>query len=146
MIIIQSSIMRFTLSISLLFLMTIIHVSAQQDSTMTEEIWDKVEPVERMPSFPGGQEAMYKFIYTELRYPAEAKRLRISGSVITQFTVAADGELEDIKVVKGLGYGCDEEALRVMTVMQEKYAWNSGLHNGKPVAVKFTLPLKFALQ
>lgn len=143
MIILQNSIMRITLLISLLFLITIGPVSTQQDSTMTEEILDSVEPVERMPSFPGGQEAMYKFIYTELRYPADAKRFGISGSVITQFTVAADGEMEDIKVVKGLGYGCDEEALRVVTVMQEKYAWNSGLHNGKPVPVKFTLPLKF---
>lgn len=138
--------MRFSLLITLLFLITIGHASAQQDSTKTEEIWDPVEPVERMPSFPGGQEAMYKFIYTELRYPVEAKRLGISGSVITQFTVAADGEIEDIKVIKELGYGCDEEALRVMTVMQEKYAWNSGLHNGKPVPVKFTLPIMFVRQ
>ena len=135
--------MRITLLISILSLLTIGHVTAQQDSTMTEETWDPVEPVERMPSFPGGQEEMYKFIYAELRYPAEAKRFGISGDVITRFTVAADGELEDIKVVKGLGYGCDEEALRVMTVMQEKYAWNSGLHNGKPVPVTYTLPLKF---
>jgi len=127
----------------LLLVVAIGHVSAQQDSTMTEEIWDSVEPVERMPSFPGGPEAMYKFVYSELRYPAEAKRFSISGDVITRFTVAADGELEDIKVVKGLGYGCDEEALRVMAVMQEKYAWNSGLHNGKPVPVTYTLPLKF---
>ncbi len=138
--------MRITLFISILSLFTIGHVSAQQDSTMTEEIWDPVEPVERMPSFPGGQEAMYKFVYSEMRYPADAKRHGISGSVITQFTVAADGDMEDIKVVKGLGYGCDEEALRVMTVMQEKYAWNSGLHNGKPVPVKFTLPIMFVRQ
>ena len=143
MIIFQNSIMRFTLLIALLFLISINHVSAQVDSTKTEEILDPVEPVERMPSFPGGQEEMYKFIYSELRYPAEAKRFGISGDVITRFTVAADGELEDIKIVKGLGYGCDEEALRVMAVMQEKYAWNSGLHNGKPVPVTYTLPLKF---
>lgn len=146
MISLQNSIMRFTLLITLLFLITIGYVSAQQDSTMTEEIWDPVEPVERMPSFPGGQEAMYKFVYSEMRYPADAKRFGISGQVITQFTVAADGDMEDIKVVKGLGYGCDEEALRVMTVMQEKYAWNSGLHNGKPVPVKFTLPIMFVRQ
>ncbi len=143
MLILQNSIMRFIILISLLFLIAIGPVSAQQDSTITEETWDPVEPVERMPSFPGGQEEMYKFIYSELRYPAEAKRFGISGDVITRFTVAADGELEDIKVVKGLGYGCDEEALRVMAVMQEKYGWNSGLHNGKPVPVTYTLPLKF---
>jgi protein TonB len=138
--------MRITLFISILSLLTIGHVTAQQDSTMTEEIWDSVEPVERMPSFPGGMEEMYKFIYGEMRYPADAKRFGISGNVITQFTVAADGEIEDIKVVKGLGYGCDEEALRVVTVMQEKYAWDSGLHNGKPVPVKFTLPIMFVRQ
>lgn len=146
MLIFQNLIMRITLLITLLFLIAIGHAGAQQDSTLTEEIRDLEEPVERMPSFPGGQEEMYKFIYSELRYPAEAKRLGISGDVITRFTVAADGELEDIKVVKGLGYGCDEEALRVMAVMQEKYAWNSGLHNGKPVPVTYTLPLKFVLR
>ncbi len=146
MLIQQNRFMRFPLLITLLFLISIHHVCAQQDSTLTEEIRDLEEPVERMPSFPGGQEEMYKFIYSELRYPAEAKWFAISGDVITRFTVAADGELEDIKVVKGLGYGCDEEALRVMAVMQEKYAWNSGLHNGKPVPVKFTLPIMFVRQ
>jgi protein TonB len=135
--------MRITLFISILSLLTIGHVTAQQDSTMTEEIWDSVEPVDRAPSFPGGQEAMYKFVYSEVRYPADAKRFGISGSVITQFTVAANGDMEDLKVVKGLGYGCDEEALRVMTMMQEKYAWNSGLHKGKPVPVTFSLPIQF---
>ncbi len=138
--------MRITLLISLLYVIAIGHIRAQQDSTKTEEAWDPNMPVERMPTFPGGLEEMYKFVYTELRYPADAKRFGISGSVITQFIVAADGEMEDIKVIKGLGYGCDEEALRVVTVMQEKYAWNSGLHNGKPVPVKFTLPIKFVRQ
>ncbi len=96
-----------------------------------------------MPSFPGGIEQMYKFLYSEIRYPAEARRFNISGQVFTQFVVNGDGKIEDIKMIRGLGYGCDEEAIRVITVMQKNYTWNPGLHNGKPVPVTYTLPLKF---
>jgi periplasmic protein TonB len=137
--------MRFTLLLSLFGLLAIGQVNAQQDSTQSFEPFQPAKPVERMPSFPGGIEAMYKFVYSEMRYPAEARKFGISGQVITQFVVNADGKIGDIEVTKSLGYGCDEEAIRIITVMQKKYTWNPGLHNDKAVPVKFTLPLKFHL-
>lgn len=131
--------MRYSFLIAMLCLMCISSLEAQQDTTQGK-------PVDRMPSFPEGTAAMYQFIYSEMRYPAEAKRLKISGQVITQFWVNEKGGIEDIVVTRGLGYGLDEEAIRVIKVMQEKYTWNPGTHNGKPYPVKFTLPLKFVLQ
>lgn len=138
--------MRYTILTILLCAMGIGTVSAQQDSTQSQEIWQPANPAEQMPSFPGGDEAMYRFVYSEMRYPAEAKKFKISGQVFTRFVINAEGKMEDIKVVRGLGYGCDEEALRVMTVMQKNYTWEPGIHKGIGVPVTFTLPIKFALQ
>lgn len=138
--------MRFTFLIVLFYVIATGHVSGQQDSTISQEPWQPAQPVEKMPSFPGGTGEMYKFIYSEMRYPPEAKRLKVSGQVITEFLVNADGSIQDIVVKRGPGYGLDEEAIRVITVMQEKIKWIPGMHNGKPIAVKFTLPLKFVLQ
>ncbi|MDZ4749423.1 MAG: energy transducer TonB [Saprospiraceae bacterium] len=102
--------MKFIILIALLSIVAIGHANAQEDST-------HVKPVERLPSFPGGIEEMYKFIYSELRCPADAKRFKITDQVITQFEVNAEGHIEEIKVTSSIGYGCEEEAIRVITVM-----------------------------
>ncbi len=99
--------------------------------------------VEQMPSFPEGTEAMYKFIYDNLTYPELAKQNGISGQVILQFVIASDGTLTRAKVVRGIGGGCNEEALRVINAMPK---WNPGKHNGRAVPVTFTLPIKFVNQ
>jgi len=69
--------------------------------------------VEKMPEFPGGQSAMYQFLSNNLKYPAIAKEVGISGKVYVAFVVEKDGSLTDIKVLKGIGGGCDKEAIRV---------------------------------
>ncbi len=99
--------------------------------------------VEQMPTFPDGQEAMYKFIYDRIKYPAIARENGISGQVIVQFVVSKDGEIKNAKVVRGIGGGCNEEALRVVNDMPK---WKPGKHNGRAVPVTFTLPIKFVLQ
>ena len=99
--------------------------------------------VERMPSFPDGSEAMYKYIYDTMEYPATARESKISGQVIVQFVVSADGEIQKAKVVRGIGGGCNEEALRIVNSMPN---WNPGMHNGRSVPVTFTLPIKFVIQ
>lgn len=142
----QNSIMRYTILIIVLCAFAIGPVSAQQDSTLSQALWQPDNPVERMPSFPGGAEAMYRFIYSEMRYPAEARKSKITGQVYTRFVINAEGKMENIIVVRKLGYGCDEEALRILNVMRKNYTWDSGLHNGKAVPVTFTLPLKFSFQ
>ncbi len=98
--------------------------------------------VEQMPTFPDGQEAMYIYIYSSIEYPEKAKQNGISGHIIVQFVVSKDGSIRDAKVVRGIGGGCNEEALRVVNSMPK---WNPGMHNGRYVPVTFTLPIKFVL-
>lgn len=99
--------------------------------------------VEQMPVFPGGNEAMYKFIKDELDFPVIAKENRISGTVVVQFVVSREGEIQNARVVKEPGGGCGKEALRMVNSMPR---WKPGMHNGRAVAVTFTLPIKFVLQ
>ena len=98
--------------------------------------------VEQMPEFPGGIEAMTKFISEHLKYPSTASEMGISGKVILQFLVKKNGKITDIKVVRSIGGGCDEEAVRVVKLMPE---WIPGKQNGKPTSVYFTLPVNFSL-
>ena len=99
--------------------------------------------VEQMPVFPEGQQAMYKFISDNLQYPEIAKQNGISGQVILQFVVSSDGTIKNAKVMRGIGGGCNEEALRILNAMPK---WNPGKHNGRAVPVMFTLPIKFVIQ
>lgn len=112
------------------------------EPALSEDI-DDVKPfayVEQMPTFPGGTEMMYKYIYDKMQYPELAKENNISGQVIVQFIVSSNGAITNPKVVRGIGGGCNEEALRIVNAMPQ---WIPGKHNGKSVAVEFTLPIKF---
>ncbi|MGI9191967.1 MAG: TonB family protein [Chitinophagaceae bacterium] len=99
--------------------------------------------VEQMPEFPGGNEAMMKFLSNELRYPNEARDKNISGKVIVKFVVDKEGKIQDATIVRGIGAGCDEEALRVVRKMPR---WKPGYQNGKAVNVFFHLPVSFVLK
>ena len=101
-----------------------------------------LEPVERMPEFPGGQAEMYKYLAENLQLPDEAKEDNIGDKVVIQFVVTKEGTITHARVVKRLGYGCDEEALRVVNAMPK---WNPGLHNGRAIPVTFTLPISLSL-
>jgi TonB family protein len=96
--------------------------------------------VEQNPEFIGGQKAMYNFINDNIKYPFEAQRNDISGRVFLKFVVEKDGSIGDVKVWKGLGYGCDEEAVRVIKLMPK---WNPGSQNGKLVRVYYNMPVLF---
>ena len=98
-----------------------------------------------MPAFPGGPDVMYRFIFENIRYPVKARKAGISGKVITQFNIEPDGSLTDIHIVKGVSEDLDNEALRVIALMNERFRWQPGIHDGKPVSVVFTLPLRFEL-
>ena len=101
---------------------------------------------EVMPVFPGGQEKMYKYIYTVMKYPAEARQKGVSGTVSVEFMVYEKGVLSDFFVLNGIGSGCDEEALRVINSMNTAHRWTPAKTNGQPVKAMFTLPIKFVLQ
>ncbi len=97
---------------------------------------------EIMPEFPGGQQALNSFIRHNLNYPSLAKGNDIEGVVLVQFIVMQDGKIDQLRILKSLGYGCDEEALRVIRSMPN---WKPGKHNGVEVPVIFIIPLKFTL-
>ena len=95
---------------------------------------------EEMPTFPGGSVAFQKFLRDKLHYPEEALRKNLSGKVHVSFVVDEQGHILDPKVVRGLGSGLDEEALRLVRIMPW---WTPGRVQGKPVRVAYTLPIVF---
>jgi len=94
------------------------------------------------PTYKGGIDAFYKFLASNVRYPKEAKKHNIQGKVILSFVVNKDGTLSDIKVIKGIGGGCDEESVRVL---QQSPLWEPGYQFGLPVRVQYRMPLNFSL-
>lgn len=99
--------------------------------------------VEQNPEFPGGIKEMYSFIGKNLKYPSAAQRANVSGKVFAKFVVEKDGSLGDVQILKGIGFGCDEEAQRVLKSMPK---WNPGKQNGRNVRVFFTMPISFVLE
>ena len=95
------------------------------------------------PEFPGGMEALYKYLAENIHYPEQAKKDQIQGRVFITFVVEKDGSITDAKVVRGIGGGCDEEALRVVNAMPK---WTPGKMRGEVVRVNFNLPITFKLQ
>jgi TonB family protein len=97
----------------------------------------------QVPQYPGGEKAMFTLIRNNLRYPGLALESGIQGTVFLTFIVEKSGEVSDIKVLRGIGGGCNEEAKRVIGLMQE---WKPGKWKGIPVRVQYNIPLKFTLQ
>ena len=95
------------------------------------------------PSFPGGNNALLKYLGNNIKYPRMAVESNISGRVYLQFVVEKDGSISTINVVRGIGGGCNEEAVRVLKSMPK---WSAGRQQGKAVRVMFTLPVNFVLQ
>lgn len=97
---------------------------------------------DEMPKFPGGMQAMMKYLATNVKYPVEAQKKGVSGRVIIQFVVMEDGTPGQGKVVRGVDPLLDEEALRVVKTMPK---WSPGMADGKAVKVRFTIPVMFSL-
>jgi len=116
---------------------------AKVNKQIVEDVEEKpFVNVEQMPEYPGGQREMQKFIAANLKYPVVATEMGVQGTVTIQFVVGRDGKIGNIKVIRGIGSGCDEEAIRVL---QKMPAWSPGRQGGKPVLVYYTLPFKFVL-
>jgi len=99
--------------------------------------------VEKMPEFTGGQAALLRYLQKNLRYPGSALAAGVGGRVFMSFVVGADGSISEVTILKGLGYGLDEEAQRVVRQMP---AWVPGYQSKHAVPVRFTLPITFAIQ
>lgn len=99
--------------------------------------------VDESPTFPGGVKELYRFIGQNIKYPAAAQRANTQGKVFVRFIVRKDGSTSDMTVLKGIGNGCDEETMRVISIMPK---WNAGKNKGVPVNVYFTMPVSFVLE
>lgn len=99
--------------------------------------------VDEMPIFPGGEEKLFAFLRSNIKYPPVARENGVYGRVGVNFIVDRNGKISDVKILKGIGSGCDEEALRVIRLMPD---WIPGKQNGRPVFVSFYLPVDFRLK
>ncbi|TVQ49961.1 MAG: energy transducer TonB [Saprospirales bacterium] len=125
------------------------------------EVEEIFQVVEQMPRFPGcenmagsneekkacADQKMLEFIYRNIRYPAIARENGIEGQVVITFVVDTDGRIQDPKVVRDIGGGCGQEALRVIKMMNDMpERWTPGRQRGRAVNVQFNLPVRFTLQ
>ena len=99
--------------------------------------------VEEEPEFPGGMEALYRYLASNIKYPREAKNEMIQGTVYVSFVIEKDGSVSNIKVLRNIGGGCGEEAVRVVQAMPK---WKPARQRGKRVRAQYTLPIKFNLK
>lgn len=136
---------RYTLFLSLVvfcILTTPVWGQGQPTSTTNIILNKPFYSAEVMPVFPGGQEAMMKYIAKNLRYPLSAQLQGIEGRVTIRFVVDKDGSIKDTEIVQSLNYDCDQEVVRVIKNMLN---WTPGRQNSVPVAVYYTLPVMFKL-
>ncbi|TKC00744.1 M56 family metallopeptidase [Pedobacter cryophilus] len=115
----------------------------QITSANLENIDSVFTKVDELPSFPGGLQAFGMFLGENMKYPALARDNKIQGRVFVQFVVEKDGSLSEIKVVRGIGSGCDEEAVRVLALSPK---WTPGMQNGKVVRVSYVVPIFFQMK
>lgn len=99
--------------------------------------------VEENPEFPGGPAKLLEYIQKNLEYPEAARENEIQGRVFVGFIVEEDGSVSNVKILRGIGYGCDEEAIRLVNSLPK---FKPGKQRGKPIRVHYTLPIVFELK
>jgi|GEM_PF-5455773 len=114
-------------------------VSGDQIIRRTDEIYTIVE---EQSEFPGGMAAFYKFLSSTMNYPAEARKKGIEGRVFVQFVVDEQGNTTEVRYVKGIGYGCNEAAVKAVKATN---TWTPGMQRDKAVKVRMVLPIIFKL-
>jgi len=119
---------------------TVVEEIVFEEAPEEENVDEIFTIVEESATFPGGITAFYQYLKKELDYPRQAQRMGIEGRVFVQFVVERDGSLTDIHVVKGIGAGCDEEAVRVL---KNSPRWKPGKQRGKPVRQKMIQNILF---
>ena len=115
-------------------------VEVEEEEVVEQEIF---QIVEEMPAYPGGEQKLMEFIAKGIKYPQIARETGIQGRVFVGFVIEPDGSVSNVKVLRGIGGGCDEEAMRVVKSMPK---WKPGKQRGKAVRVSYMLPVNFKLQ
>lgn len=113
------------------------------ENNPTEDKQERVfDVVEVMPQYPGGIPQMMKFISSNIKYPKDAIKKGMQGAVVVQFVVEPDGSVSNVHVVRSVFPSLDTEAVRMVKAMPK---WSPGMQNGKPVRVRFNVPIRFSL-
>lgn len=113
----------------------VVDIPVKKEEVVVDEIFDVVE---EQPEYPGGTQELYSFIGKNFKYPEMARAANVQGKVYVSFVVGKDGSIEDVKILRGLGSGLDEEAVRVVKMMPK---WKAGKQRGKEVKVRYNLPI-----
>ena len=115
------------------------------DENAEKEIVDRkiYQTVEEMPAFPGGEQKLMEFVAKNIKYPQTARETGVEGRVIVGFVIEPDGSISNVTLLKGVGGGCDEEAVRVIKSLPK---WEPGKEQGKAVRVSYQIPVSFRLQ
>ncbi len=127
---------RAILAVSLLLFVFISVNSFSQDLDSIYIVCDD------SPGFPGGDEPRLKFLQKNIKYPQMAREMGIQGKVFVTFVIEKDGSLTNAKILRGIGGGCDEEIIRIVSIMPK---WEPGIKDGKVVRTQFNMPVKFTL-
>lgn len=133
---------RKNVSLKVALMMLVLLFSFMTSTAQTKKNDMVFDVVEVMPQFPGGQIAMMKYIMENMKYPEQAMKEGIQGRVTVRFIVEKDGSISDVKPVLSVHPLLNKEAVRVVKSMPK---WSPGKHNGKPVRVRFNLPVMFKL-
>ncbi len=131
--------MKKLILMSLMAVFCLSTVNAQKTvvSKKNQKVFDVVE---QMPEFPGGMEALFKYMAENMKYPEDAKKQQVEGRVLVQFIVETDGSVSNTEVLMRVFPSLDAEAVRVISGMPK---WIPGKQNGKVVRVKYTIPVSF---
>ena len=134
---------RKNVSLKVALMMLVLLFSFMTSTAQTKKNDMVFDVVEVMPQFPGGQIAMLKYIMENIKYPEQAMKEGIQGRVAVRFIVEKDGSISDVKPILSVHPLLNKEAVRVVESMPK---WTPGKHNGKPVRVRFNLPVMFKLK
>ena len=126
-----------SLTVGLLLLVSVNYGFAQSGNSSENTVFTVVE---QPPKFPGGMQAFEDYMATNVRYPAAADAAKVTGKVFVSLTIRDDGQITDVQVLKGIGFGCDQEAIRVISTMPN---WKPGNQSGRSVNVKYNLVVPF---
>lgn len=133
---------RKNVSLKVALMMLVLLFSFMTSTAQTKKNDMVFDVVEVMPQFPGGQIAMLQYLMKNIKYPEQAMKEGIQGRVTVRFIVEKDGSISDVKPVLSVHPLLNKEAVRVVKSMPK---WSPGKHNGKPVRVRFNLPVMFKL-
>lgn len=130
-------------SILTLLFTTLLCTIMQAQTTHTTPDDSIYTVVEQAPQYPGGVEALMNYLRENVHYPALALKSNIQGTVFVNFVVEPNGSISNVMILRGIGGGCDEEAMRVVKNMPD---WTPGYNDGRAVRVRYNIPIRFIIE